>query len=135
MIGFPTNWEETPSLDRLSDTAPYAISEIEEYLFGCHYHLVREEEPTTYVVNCPHAFKDYGGMRYWVFEARDRAKQRQWYVLVGTGTSPFDTSKQMKRWMYAQTNDDDLAPEEFLEEEYSKQVAADAAGLRGREAD
>jgi hypothetical protein len=115
----------------LSDTPPYAVSEIEEYLFGCHYRWVREEEPTTFVVNGPNAGKDYGGRRYWVFEARDRAKQRQWYVLVGTGTSPFDTSKQMKRWMYARTNDDDLAPEEFLEREYREQVAADAARLGG----
>src|ERR1051325_7116675 len=111
MTGFPIAWEETSSLDRLSDTPPYAVSEIEEYLFGRHYHVMLEEEPTTFFVNGPHAAKNYDGRRYWVFEARDRIKLRQWYVLVGTGASPFDASKQMKRWMYARTNDDDLAPE------------------------
>jgi hypothetical protein len=64
--------------------------------------------------------------RYWLFEARDRAKQRQWFVVVGIGKSPFDPVERMKRWMYAKTNDDDLSPDQFLNDEDREQLAADA---------
>jgi hypothetical protein len=126
MAGFPIAWEETPSIDQLSDIFPYSLTEIEDYLFRCHYHWVREEEPTTFDVSGPHAQRQDAERRYWLFEARDRTKQQQWFVVVGTGMSPFDPSKRMKRWMYAETNDDDLSPDQFLDEEYRKQLVADA---------
>jgi hypothetical protein len=124
--GLPIAWEETPSLDQLSDTCPYSLTEISDYLFGNHYHFVLSERPTTFGVSGPCAQRKYSDRRYWLFEARDNAKHRQWFVVVGTGKSPFDPSKRMKRWMYANTNDDDLSPDEFLDEEYHEQLAADA---------
>jgi hypothetical protein len=45
---------------------------------------------------------------------------------VGAGKSPFNPSKRMKRWMYGKTNDDDLSPDQFLDEEYREQLAVDA---------
>ena len=126
MGGFPGAWEETLSIDLLSNVAPYSTSEIEDYLFGNHYHLVLREEPTTFRVSGPHARKQDADRRYWLFEARDSGQERQWLVVVGTGKSPFDPSKQMKRWMYAKTNDDGLPRDQFLDEEYREQLAADA---------
>jgi hypothetical protein len=122
MAGFPIAWEETPSIDQLSDTPPYSLTEIEDYLFWNHYHWVLREKPTAFDVSGPNAQRQDADR---LFEARDSTK-RQWFVVVGTGKSPFDPSKKMKRWMYAQTNDDDLSPDRFLEEEYREQLAADA---------
>ena len=126
MVGFPIAWEETPSLDQLSDVCPYSLTEISDYLFGNHYQLMLSEKPTTFAVSGPCAQRKYSDRGYWLFEARDNAKHRQWFVVVGTGKSPFDPSKRMKRWMYANTNDDDLSPDAFLDEEYREQLAADA---------
>lgn len=84
------------------------------------------EKPTTFAVSGPHAQRQYADRRYWLFEARDSIKHRQWFVVIGTGKSPFDPFKRMKRWMYGMTNDDDLSPDQFLEEAYREQLAADA---------
>jgi hypothetical protein len=85
MIGFPIAWEQTPSIDQLSDTSPYSLVEIEDYLFINHYHWVLSEKSTTFVVSGPHAQRQDADRRYWLFEARDSAKHRQWFVVVGTG--------------------------------------------------
>jgi hypothetical protein len=122
MTGFPIAWETTPSVDQISEICPYSPTEIEDYLFGNHYHLALSEEPTTFDVSGPHAQRQDAERRYWLFEARDRAKQRQWFVVVGTGKSPFDPSERIKRGMYAKTNDDDLLPDPFLDEEYREQL-------------
>jgi hypothetical protein len=127
MAGFPVAWEETLSIDQLSDTSPYSLAEIEDYLFTNHYRWVLSETPTIFDVSGPHAQRQDADRRYWLFEARDRTKRQQWFIVVGTGKSPGgDPSKRMKRWMYAQTNDDDLSPDEFLDEEYCEQLEADA---------
>jgi hypothetical protein len=127
MAGFPIAWGETHSLDSLSELSPYSLSEIEDYLFSNHYHWMHDEPPTIFCVSGPHAEKDVLERRYWVFVARDRAQQRQWFVLVGTGKSPFDPTKRMKRWMYAESNDEGLSPEEFLDKGYREQLEADAS--------
>jgi hypothetical protein len=126
LAGYPIAWEETPSLDQLSDQCPYSPTEIAEYLFNCHYHWALDEEPTTFDVSGPHAQARDADRRYWLFEARDGIKQRQWFVVVGTGKSPFDPSARMKRWMYAKTNDDGLSPDQFLDGERREQLAMDA---------
>jgi hypothetical protein len=126
MPSFPIVWEEAPSIDQLSNICPYSLAEIEEYLFRNHYHWALSEETATFGVSGPQAQKRDAERRYWLFEARDRSKQRQWFVVVGAGRSPFDLSDRMKRWMYAKTNDDDLSPDQFLDEEYREQLVADA---------
>lgn len=126
MAGFPIAWEETQSLDYISDTPPYSLAEIESYLFNNHYHWALKELPTTFDVSGPHAKKDGVERRFWLFEAHDKTQQRLWFVVVGTGKSPFDPKKPMKRWMYARTNHGCLSAEEFLDDEYREQLAADA---------
>jgi hypothetical protein len=126
MAGYPILWEKTISIDQLSDSCPYAIGEIEDYLFHNHYHWTLDEEPTTFDVAASHVQIQDAERRYWLFEARDKFKQRQWFVVVGTGKSPFDPSESMKRWMYAKTNDRGLSAEHFLDEEYEEQLEADA---------
>ncbi len=123
---FPIAWEETQSIDQLSDVCPYSIVEIEDYLFRNHYHWVIREEPTTFKISGPHSQRLDAERRYWVFEARNMTNRQQWYVVVGTGKSPFNPAERMKRWMYAKTNDEDLPPDGFLEQEYREQLVADA---------
>jgi hypothetical protein len=109
-------------MDRLPDISPYSLAEIEHYLFVCHYRLAVGEEPTTFIVSGPHAQRQAPERRYWLFEARDRTKHGQWFVVVGTGKSPFDPSRK-GRWMYAETNDGDLSPDQFLDEAIREQLA------------
>jgi hypothetical protein len=143
-------------MDRLPETCPYSIAEMEEYLFVNHYHWSRPEEPTTFVVSGPCAQKMKVQRRYWLFEAtKDRLGRRehrdvwcslcqkrhvleplpacnplgedpQWFVVVGSGNGCFDPSSKMRRWMYAETNDDGLSPDQFLEKAYHDQLVADA---------
>jgi hypothetical protein len=56
----------------------------------------------------------------------DRGRQPQWFVIVGAGNGCFDPSSKMRRWMYAETNDDDLSPDQFLDKAYHEQLVADA---------
>jgi len=63
--------------------------------------------------------------RFWVFGATDTIKQRQWYILVGTGGGFSDPKTKMKRWMWAKTNDTGLSPDEFLRDEYRELREAD----------
>jgi hypothetical protein len=113
-------------MDQLSDTCPYSFVEIQDYLFANHYRYSLGEAPTTFDVSGPHAQRQDAERRYWLFEARDTTKHRQWFVVVATGKSPFNPDQRMKRWMYANTNDDDLSPDQFLDKEYREQLAADA---------
>ena len=100
---------------------------MKDYLYRCHHHLMLDEEPTAFeIAAAPEADLANAERRYWLFEAKDDAKKRQWFVVVGTGKSPFNPTEKMKRWMYAKTNDDDLSPEEFLNQEYREQLVADA---------
>jgi hypothetical protein len=62
-----------------------------------------------------------------MFEAINCELQRQWFVVVGAGgKSPHKPSKTMKRWMYAETNDDDLSPEAFVDKVRHEQLEAEA---------
>jgi hypothetical protein len=115
MSMFPPDWEVALSIDRLPEACPYSLAEIGDYLVRCHHHLLLDEGPTTFQVGGPHA----------QFEARDAAKQRQWFVVVGTGKSFANPSEKLKRWMWAKTNDEGLSPDEFLDEEYREQLEHD----------
>jgi len=162
MSGFPMAWEAPTSMDRLPETCPYSIAEMEEYLFVNHYHWARNEEPTTFNVSGPCAQKVETERRYWLFEATkdrsarrkqqeiwcplckkqhvleplhdygasdpaDETRQAQWFVVIGTGSGCLNPSSKMRRWMYAETNDDDLSPDQFLEKAYREQLVADVA--------
>jgi hypothetical protein len=159
MSGYPMTWEAATSMDRLVETCPYSIEEMQEHLFVNHYQRSRDEQPTTFVVSCPCAQKAKAERRCWLFEAtKDRSARRerkgvwcrlcqrrhvleplhayrannstnqgrQWFVVVGAGNGCFDPSSKLRRWIYAETNDEDLLPEQFLEEAYHEQFVADA---------
>jgi hypothetical protein len=116
MAGFPLAWEVAPSMDRLPEESPYSLAEIEEYLFNCHYRWVVREEPITFKASGPCVQKDDSERRYWLFKAVDLRGEQEWLVVIGSGKGFSGSDKAMRRWMYAETNDDDLSPEQFLDQ-------------------
>ncbi len=99
MGGFPIHWEqEVPSLDWIVGECPFSDDEIEEYL--------------------------QGGRHFWLRTASNEAGE-QWYVVIGTGKSPFNEATKMRRWMYAEENDLGLTPVAFLLEAIEQQHDAD----------
>jgi|GEM_PF-6937834 len=78
MAGYPMAWEVATSTDRLPETSPYSMAEMEDYLFANHYHWSRYEAPTTFNVSGPLAQKVEVDRRYWLFGAeKKRLTQRQ----------------------------------------------------------
>ena len=65
------------------------------------------------------------GRHFWLRTASNEAGE-QWYVVIGTGKSPFNEATKMRRWMYAEENDLELAPEAFLTGAIEQQRDADA---------
>jgi hypothetical protein len=53
-------------------------------------------------------------------------QQQRWCVVVGAGNGCFDPSIKMRRWIYAETNDDNLSADQFLEKASHEQLVADA---------
>jgi hypothetical protein len=126
MAGYPIASEVALSMDRLPETCPYSVAEIEDYLFNCHCHWSLKEEPTTFKVSGPCAQKVDAERRYWLFEAIDAGQKRKWFIVVGTGRGFAGPSSKMRRWTYAETNDDDLSPDQFLDRAYREQLKEDA---------
>ena len=126
MTAYPALWEETSSIDHLSESCPYESDEIEDYLVSNHYRWSLKEAPTTFVVTDTYIQKRDTERRYWLFQARDMTTAQEWLIVIGSGKSPFDPLKRIKRWLYAKTNDDNLPLERFLEQEYREQLAADS---------
>jgi hypothetical protein len=126
MSGFPFAWEDGFSDQGIpSSECPYTNEEIEEYLHVNHYHWVLEEPPIRFRVDGPPLFRQEVGRNYWVFRAIDDL-ERQWFVLVGSGQSPFDPDKKVWRWMYAETNDLNQSADAYFDDAYAEQLVHDA---------
>jgi hypothetical protein len=59
-----------------------------------------------------------------LFSAKDEL-ERQWFIVVGSGTSPFDPNKKMWRWMYGETNDLNQTSDAYMDDAYAEQVVHD----------
>jgi hypothetical protein len=125
VIGDRNGWV-SDSLRSGTEHRPYSLVEIQDYLFANHYRYALREEPTTFDVSGPHAQRQDAETRYWLFEAHDNTTHRQWFVVVGTGKSPWNRYQRMKRWMYGETNDGDLSPDQFLDEVWREHLAEGA---------
>jgi hypothetical protein len=121
MSTLPLMQETEPGMDRLPETCPYSVAEIEEYLFDwLHEELLLVQRPVK--LSGLRAQKCDASRRYWMFEAIAVELQRQWFVIVGSGgESHFAPHHRMKRWVYAETNDEGLSPEAFLDRIYHEQ--------------
>jgi hypothetical protein len=125
MGGFPIHWEqEVPSLDWIVGECPFSDDEIEKYLQSCHCHWHLSAPPMSYKVGEIVSEKTEGGRHFWLRTASNEAGE-QWYVVIGTGKSPFNEATKMRRWMYAEENDLGLTPVAFLLEAIEQQHDAD----------
>jgi hypothetical protein len=128
MSTLPVMWNS--GVDQLPVTCPYSFAEVEEYFFGRLHDLLFVKEPRKFFRvsgPCPCAQKFDADRRYWMFEAIDCELPRQWFVVVGAGgKSPHKSYKTMKRWMYAETNDDGLSPAAFVYRVHHEQLEAEA---------
>jgi hypothetical protein len=123
MSTLPLMQETEPGMDRLPETCPYSVAEIEEYLFDWLHELLLVQGPVKLSAACAQKFDV--DRRYWMFEAIAVELQRQWFVIVGSGgKSHFAPHHRMKRWVYAETNVDGLSPEAFLDRIYDEQPEA-----------
>ena len=130
MSSFPIAWDQRISDQTIPSAAcPYAKDEIEEYLRGCHYHWVLREPPLGFRADGPIHFRQEVGRNYWVFRAVDDL-ERQWFVVVGSGTSPFSPTEKMWRWMYAETNNLNQTGDEFMDHAYAEQLIHDTRDNR-----
>ncbi|SED83244.1 hypothetical protein SAMN05444161_4137 [Rhizobiales bacterium GAS191] len=117
-------WDQEAERPGRADSCPYDRQEIRQYLDSCHNHFVAREPPTSYSVG-DLVLEHRGSERsYWLFEATD-TEHRRWYVLVGSGLSPFDKRKCLWRWMYAEANDLDEEPKVWFAHAHSEQIAHD----------
>ncbi len=123
--GFPCAWEdelETPISP--ADAIPYSDWEIEEYLKTCHCHYCLDESPTQFSSVRMFGSALNAGRRYWGLEASDEGG-RKWFVLIGSGVSPFRRDRYMRRWMLGMLPDGSLLPAEMFEAEIEDQLEND----------
>jgi hypothetical protein len=118
MSGYPTSWTETwTSFDPLSDGSPYTAQEIEDYLAACRSSFQPLEPPFAMRSLRFVTSRFLTSRRFWLWQVIDGGGT-EWFVIVGSGASPFyGESRNLDRWLYAQTNDVLLTAEEFLERE------------------
>jgi len=129
MSGFPLAWDDGASDHPIpSRTCPYAKEEIEQYLWGCHYHWVRDEPPSKFEVTGPLLSRNKPGRNYWLCSALDD-QRRQWFVVVGSGSLPGSPTKKW-RWMYAETNDLDQTPDAYMKDVCVEHLELDMRGAR-----
>jgi hypothetical protein len=114
--------------DQPSETCPYSFAEIDDYFFGCLHDFLLIREPRKFFeLGGPCAQKVDADRRCWMFEAMDVEQGRQWFIIVGSGGRNWcPPYKRMKRWMYAETSDEGLLPEQFLEKADHELFVADA---------
>jgi hypothetical protein len=126
MRGYPIAWEDRFSDQAIpSDDCPYSVEEIEGYLRNCHYHLSLQEPPLSFRVNGPILSRQLVDRNFWIFGATNDLKQ-EWFVLVGSGKSPFKSHGKTWRWMYAEENELGQTPDEYFEDALAQQLSADA---------
>jgi len=87
---------------------------------GVLYHLMLKEEAATFDISGPHAQRHDAERKYWLFEARDSAKQRQWFVLVDRERAHLNHLQKMKRWMVREDKRNNLSFGNFLEDEHPR---------------
>ena len=55
--------------------------------------------------------------RFWLWQVIEE-DGTEWFVMVGSGKSPFyGESRNLDRWLHAETNDGQLTAERFLDRE------------------
>jgi hypothetical protein len=107
-----------------SSICPYTENEIKQYLKDAQYHYSVGEPVVDFRVHGPILSRDDLGRKFWLFGAKD-GFEREWFIVIGSGVHPFDSSKKMWRWMYAETNDLHQSPDAYLDGAIEEQLVHD----------
>jgi hypothetical protein len=103
MSSFPTAYDQEAAPPTIRATeCPYAGAEMAQYLDWCHEHHLVQEPSGSFgapVFCCTSRDADH---TLWLWRVAD-PKQRTWWLIVGSGRSPFygETLKLRWRWMWA----------------------------------
>ena len=120
MPGYPIAWDEKrPDLTRSSDACPYSIEEIGSYLGWCHYHFIPGEAPGVYESPRFLLVQTKARRTIWLWQATD-PQCRPWWIIVGTGTSPFFGNKgeAFWRWMWADSQSLNQSADDYIENQW-----------------
>ena len=122
MAGYPIAWtEKWDVFDPSTAGAPYTAEEIKAYLMACRSQYSPQEEPFAFQSIDFVATRFLPTRRFWLWKVELNERSAQWFVVAGSGTSPFVRNQQnVDRWLYAETNDDGLSADKFLDREIAK---------------
>jgi len=116
VTGFPIasddRWE---AFDIASEGSPYSIDEITQYLQTCRQMYQPAERNFSVQTIKLIQTKSLTTRRFWLWEVTDD-EAVQWFVIIGSGVGPFD-DRRVRRWIYAQTNDEHEPATDFLDRE------------------
>jgi hypothetical protein len=122
MAGYPiVLTEKWDVFDPSAAGSPYTAAEIKAYLMECRSQYSPQEEPFAFQSIDFVATRSLTKRRFWLWEVVLDEQSAQWFVVVGSGTSPLFRNRQnVDRWLYAETNDDGLSADKFLDREIAK---------------
>lgn len=116
MIKFPIAWDDrSPRGEEIANVCPYSPEDICSYLNTCHYHYATNEPILQFPQpSCVLEYKD-SERSLWLWELNDGCG-REWWVVVGTGVTPFyrATNETVWRWMYAETKENEEGSETYV---------------------
>jgi hypothetical protein len=119
MPGYPIAWTEGWTAFDPNSGSPYDATEVQNYLVGCHAQFFPLGPRLAFRSVDLVLSKSCTNRRFWLWQLVDE-DGASWFAVVGSGACPFAKLGAVDRWIYAQTNDDDLTPEEFLDREITK---------------
>jgi hypothetical protein len=96
MASFPLMWEEKNLGPVAEDGCPVTWVAIANYLDGCSYHyLLDDEPPPTFSALTQVDRRNADGCEFWVWTCED-STGRPWYAVAGSGP------EEPKRWVLAE---------------------------------
>jgi hypothetical protein len=122
VTGYPIAWtEQWLSFDPSAKGSPYTPDEIASYLEAVRAQYTPLEPQFATCACTLVATRSLDTRRFWLWDVLDERGGR-WWVVVGSGTSPFfGDTRNMDRWIYAESNDDEqFTPDAYLDREIAK---------------
>lgn len=107
MFPVAVDYEPAPGPVEADQRGPYSANELSAYLWRVHYHYVPGEPPLE--LGDPTLVSELDGRErhLWLWQVGDQS-ERLWYLVVGSGRSPFvEDDQHCHRWVSAAEADDE----------------------------
>lgn len=118
MPGFPISFDKVaPDGSTRAARCPYAIKEMRDYLDWCHHNYALDEPEGRYDRPQPMRISRSRERKIWLYQVNDPSG-RPWWLIVGTGTSPFygNAGQSFWRWMWAESQQSTDDPATYVNE-------------------